>query len=182
MIHFDVETALATLTVLVDTREQDTPALRRRLALLDLPHERRKLDYGDYSAKFTMGGIEHDMSQHFAIERKMSLDELVSCYTKGRGRFTREFERAREAGAKVYLLVENGDFEKMLAGEYRSKMHSKAIVASVFAWMARYKCSYLSCSPASTPHIIREICYRETKEYLEGIDEIFNGEPDKGCT
>ena len=36
-----IEQALRTLTVLVDTREQDTPLFRRRMEALSLPFVRR---------------------------------------------------------------------------------------------------------------------------------------------
>lgn len=43
---------MESMVVLVDTREQDTPALRRRLKAIQYPYERCKLDYGDYSCRF----------------------------------------------------------------------------------------------------------------------------------
>ena len=50
--HFEIERMLESMVVLVDTREQDTPALRRRLKAIQYPYERCKLDYGDYSCRF----------------------------------------------------------------------------------------------------------------------------------
>jgi ERCC4-type nuclease len=170
----EIESALKTLTLLCDTREHDTPELHKRLKEVGLPVERKKLNFGDYSAKFfDAEGMEHDMSIHFSIERKMSLDELAQCYTRDRDRFKREFERARSVGAKIYLLVENGDYERMLAGRYRSKLNPEAYKASVFAWMARYNCVYVPCKPDTTPKVIREICFRETKEYLVNLNDTF---------
>ena len=62
------------------------------------------------------------------IERKMNLDEICQCYCKQRGRFTREFERAQSAGAKMYLLIENADWEKAYSGDYRSQMAPSALI------------------------------------------------------
>ena len=47
--HFEIDRMLSGMTVLVDTREQDTAALRARLEGLERPFRRCKLDYGDYS-------------------------------------------------------------------------------------------------------------------------------------
>ena len=89
--------SLDSMVILVDTREQDTTSLRRRLELMNCPWERQKLDFGDYSAKCRLPNGEWlDLSPKVAVERKMSFDELCACFCRGRQRFTREFERARE--------------------------------------------------------------------------------------
>lgn len=112
----EIDGALDTLTVLVDTREQDTPLFRKRMRAVGFPTKRQKLNFGDYSCSIMADGAEIDLSASFAIERKMSLDELAQCYTRGRKRFEREFERAKQAGAKLYLLVEGATWEGALPG------------------------------------------------------------------
>ena len=164
----EIKQTLDKITLLVDTREQDTTAFRRRLALVALPHKRDKLDFGDYSAfAIKPDGEEYSLKNKVAIERKMSIDELCACYCKGRGRFSREFERAKSVGAKLYLLVEGANWENVISGKYRTKMSSEALVASITAWLARYDCQLIFCKPESTPRLIREILYRELKEHLE---------------
>ncbi len=170
MNPFDVASALKTMTVLVDTREQDTIRARRRLRDLGVPYERKALSFGDYSARCD----RLDLTELVAVERKMSLDELCNCYCKDRPRFAREFERAREAGAKLYLLVENADWEKAYAGDYRSKMGPSALVASILAWLARDDCQVLFCSPATSGKLIHDVLFRELKERLEAL-------PDECC-
>lgn len=168
MNPFEVSRALKNLTLIVDTREQDTDRLRRRIRQTGLSFVRQKLDFGDYSAKTTLdNGTEFDISGSVSIERKMNLDELCACYCKGRKRFTREFERAKSAGAKVYLLIENANWEKAYNGSYRSKMSPQALTASLFAWLARYNCQIIFCKEETSGKIIREILYREMKERLE---------------
>ena len=112
----EIEMALGTLTVLVDTREQDTVLFRKRMKALGLPYVRHKLDFGDYSCFVLADGAELDLSASFAIERKMNLDELAQCYTRGRKRFEREFERAKAAGARIYLLIEDASWESAYNG------------------------------------------------------------------
>ena len=170
MTPFEVSEALDHLTLLVDTREQDTLSFRRRMKEAGIPWERRKLDFGDYSMKVELeDGNEVDFSPDIAIERKMSLDELCQCYGKERKRFQKEFSKAKEAGAKLYLLVESGNWEKVLEGNYRSQMKPQALTASLTAWLARYNCQVIFCQAKTTPRLIREIVYREAKERLKGM-------------
>ena len=157
--------------LLLDTREQDTARLRARLTMAALPFERQKLDFGDYSAKFPLpDGSWYDMSGECVIERKMSVDECCQCFTYDRPRFEREFERAKAAGAKIYLLIENASFEQVLSGHYRSHMQPNALAASIFAWLARYDSQILMCKQATSGRLIREILLREGKERLMALE------------
>lgn len=171
----EIQQVLDTLTLIVDTREQDTPLFRKRMKQVEIPYIRRKLDYGDYSAKvIDVDGSEIDLSSKFAVERKMSIDELAQNMTRSRSRFIREFERAAAAGAKTYLLVENASWEKAYSGEYRTQVNPNALTASMIAWLARYNCQLIMCKKETTPKLLHDICYREAKEYLTKIvnDEI----------
>lgn len=162
----EVKTALESMVCLVDTREQDTPLFRARLKEMNCQWERRKLNFGDYSVCCDV----LDLSNQIAVERKMSLDELCGCYCKDRKRFEREFERARQAGAKIYLLIEDGSWEDAYSGKYRSRMEPVALVASIQAWLARYNCQIIFCQKQTTGRLIHDILYRELKEALEKFD------------
>lgn len=164
----EVEHILTTIKILVDTREHDTPEARARWAAFGCPFVRFKLDFGDYSAYVQLpDGSYLSLDKSVVIERKMDLDELASCFTAERPRFTAEFERAASAGAKTYLLVETATWEKAFAGNYRSRVHPNAIVASLTAWMARYNCQLIFCAERTTGKLIAEILRREMKERLE---------------
>lgn len=167
MTPFELKAALASLTILVDTRERQTEALQKRLDGIGYTHIRKKLDFGDYSCKILYKDDVIDFSGRVAIERKMNIDELAMCFTSQRERFVREFERAKASGAKIYLLVENGSFEKILAERYQSKISANALLASIFAFMCRYNCQIIFCKPENTGRIIGEILYREAKEFLQ---------------
>lgn len=163
----EVESALKTMTVWIDTREQPTERARKRYETLGVPHERRKLDFGDYTAAFTLpDGSLFSLENIAVVERKMGYDELCACFTHERGRFEREFERAKTAGARTYLLVENSTWEMAYAGKYRSKMQPQALVASMLAWLARYDCRIILCREETSGKLIRDILYREGKEAL----------------
>lgn len=173
MDHFERDKILETFSILVDTREQDTAAARRRYASFGCPYQRAKLNYGDYTAQCvidgkTMYSVNDPINPKVVIERKMSLDELAMCFGRERKRFEREFQRAKDSGAKIYLLIENATWENLLGGKYRSKLHPKAFFASITAWMARYNTEVIMCKAESSGRIIGEILYRELKEQLNG--------------
>lgn len=166
--HFEIDRMLDSMVVLVDTREQDTQAMRERLEGMGRPYRRCKLDFGDYSCEITRpDGTAASAADKVAIERKMNLDELCGCFTAGRERFEREFRRAQEAGAKVYLLIENAGWEKLLAGTYRSRMKPEALAASLLAWCARYGLTPVFCRAQTTGRLIAKILRYEVKVLLE---------------
>lgn len=165
--------ALADFRVLMDTREQLTQRTSGRIKAIGVPVERRTLSYGDYCADIPLNGAASlygtsaAICAPCAIERKMSLDELAGCFTRGRDRFRREFQRAEAAGAKVYLLVENASWEAIINHRYRSRMHPEAFMASISSWMIRYQFTPIFCKADISGRIIREILLRDMKERLE---------------
>lgn len=161
----EIEEALGGMVILVDTREQDTPRLGARLKDIGCTYERHKLDFGDYSAKFPVGGDWFYLN--VAVERKMDFSELAQCFCNGRARFAREFDRAQKADAKIYLLIENQNWEDAYSGDYRSLMKPQAFVASLLTWLARYRCQIVLCDQSTTGKLIHDILYREGREALE---------------
>ena len=166
MHPLEVEAILKTMVLAVDTREQPTERLDRRLKMADLPYKRMKLSAGDYSCLFTMNDEECDFSTHVAIERKMSLDELAMCFAQERGRFEREFERAFKDGTRIYLIVENATWEKLYNHQYRSKLPPKALLASINAFRARYGMQIDFCKEETSGKLIRDILHYELREWL----------------
>ena len=168
MEPWQIEECLQSMTILVDTREQPSERARKRYDAFSCPWRRQKLDYGDYSATFKLNDSEIQIKA--AIERKMNLEELSSCFCQGRDRFKREFERAVEDHASVYLMVENANWEKLLNGHYNTKFNSNAFKASLLAWIARYDLKPIFCRSEVSSQLIQEILYRELKERLERGD------------
>lgn len=173
MNNFEIKDCLDSMTILVDSREQDTDRARERYSRFGIPYERCALDYGDYTYNFTlpngeqMHKITGKVSPSCAVERKMNLDELANCFTRERKRFEAEFLRGKENNARIYLLVENATWEHLLNGKYRSKMNPKAFEASILAWMVRYNAQIVFCKAETSGELIKEILYRELKERLE---------------
>lgn len=167
----DLCTSLESVVILVDSREQATKQAEQRYSDFGYPWRRTKLEFGDYSAEFILpDDTAYRLTEKVCIERKMSIDELCGCYTHDRERFTREFERAKAAGAKIYLLIEGASWEKIYASKYRSRMHSTALIASMLTWLARYNCQLIMCKPETSGKLISNILYREGKEILEKLD------------
>lgn len=173
MQPFEIDNMLKSMVVLVDRREQPTERAEKRYKSFNVPYRRATLSYGDYAynAQLPNGQWLFDEDKTikplFAMERKLSLDELASCFTHSRDRFEREFKRAKEEGAKVFLIVENGSWENLLAGRYRSKFNKNAFLASLAAWIIRYDLHLIFCKEEVSGVLIKEFLYRDLKERIE---------------
>ena len=172
MDHFEVTEALSTFQILVDNREQATPKAVERYKSFGVPYKRATLNYGDYCGIITLNDSEiydtaHSVKASCVIERKMSLDELAMCFTRGRDRFRREMERAASNGSTVYLLVENATYEGIIKHRYRSRFSPSAFLASLTAWTVRYNLRPIFCKADTSGQLIKEILYRDMKERLE---------------
>lgn len=188
MHPIEIENTLNRLVVLTDSRERDTESFHRRMDEFGL-WERRKLDYGDYSAiSIRDNGEEVSLVGKVHIERKMSLDEIIGNFCedgkrspsvvawngehltdKVRNRFEWELKRAKLDGAKIYLVIENGGWEKIYGHKYHSKMADKAVIATFMAYMARYDVSVLFINDRLSGKFIREILKYEMREELKKL-------------
>ncbi len=176
MERLDIEKCLESMSVLVDTREQPSERANRRYADFPCPCRRQTLDYGDYTFNFVFpDGTEYFQPMDKAagvaiIERKMDLAELSNCLTHDRKRFVAEMERAQEHSAKIYLLVEDANWENLINGRYRTKFNPKSYFASITAFMARYDITPIFCKQETSGKMIYQVLYRELKERLERGD------------
>ncbi len=168
MHPFEIQHAVEGMSVLCDTREQNTKRLAKRLEGMNCAIIRKKLSFGDYSAIFPLpNGDIFSLENLVCIERKYAIDELCQCFCQGRKRFENEFERAKQAGAKMYLLIEDATFEQMYKETYRSKMSANALLASIFAYLSRYDCQLLFCRQETSGRLIADILRKEGTEHLK---------------
>jgi ERCC4-type nuclease len=158
----EIADKLKNLTIICDTREQVNGHILGYFDNHKVAHKSRKLDIGDYSAEIDGYTLEHDV----VIERKANIDELAGNFTVDRARFEDEFVRAKANGTKVFLLIENGSFSKINSHDYRSKLLPKSLLASLYAWQARYNISVIFCEPEQTGQIIYGILYYYAREQL----------------
>jgi len=125
-------------TILCDTREQKNFHITRYFDREDIKYANKKLDVGDY----TIGIIEKEEKVCFediiVVERKGSgdtgLDELAVNLTKKRKQFVRELDNDIE----LHLVIEDGTWEKLFKGQYRSEMNTNSYVASLMTFLHRY--------------------------------------------
>ena len=167
----EIDSILATMEIIVDTREQNTDALKKRMEGFGCPSIRKKLDFGDYSFQFTLPDGTVQSGQGIAvIERKMSLSELASCFTSGRARYRREFERAVQAGTQIHTIIENASYEKLYSGNYRSKLNPRSFIRTYLSWAGRYGMQLHFCKAETTPKLIRDILYYSLREHLLNME------------
>lgn len=172
MDAFKEKEALDSFSVIVDTREQPTRRAQERYQSIGVDVRRAKLNYGDYTYNFKIDGEwfyneSLPINPKTCIERKMSADELATCFTSDRDRFEREMLRASEQNARMYLLVEGTTWESIMAHQYRSWFAPNAYIASLTAWQARYDLRLIMCKPNTSGRLIAEILKRELKEQIE---------------
>lgn len=170
---FEQKAVLKSFSVLADSREQPTKRAFKRYEAIGVPVIRATLSFGDYTFQATLPDgkplfdTESTIVPKCVIERKMNLDELAQCFTRSRDRFRREFERAKDAGARIYILCENSTFENLVNGRYRTRFSANAFVGSITAYMVRYNMGLLFCKEETSGRLIREILFRDLKERLE---------------
>ena len=163
----EIDRCLDKMTIIVDTREQDTAAFRKRVAAMPCGVIRGKLLSGDYSCKTILpDDTEYTLENRFVIERKMSLGELCGNFCRGRARFEREFDRFIGNGGKACIIIENGNFEALRTHRYNSKMSPEALMASVMAWYASYDVPVNFCKAESSGWLIYHILRYQLREYL----------------
>ncbi len=108
--------------LVIDTREQAPLTFSR------LPSVRGTLSTGDYSFR---GGEEL-----FAVERKSVADLVGCCVGDNRERFFRELHRLRGFRFKRLLIV--GTRAEISAGDFRSNISPRAVLATLSAIEARF--------------------------------------------
>ena len=111
---------LEAVSVLVDPREQQP------WDLSPMKVEEATLQTGDYCSA----------CRRFVLERKNSIDELVSCMTQSRDRFERELERMQAFEAAVVLV--EGTYQELVNGDYRSKMNKNSAAATFVSWQQKF--------------------------------------------
>ena len=164
----EAEECLKNMIFVCDSREQPTKALEKRLEYLQ-PNVRETLNAGDYTAKTLLPNGEW-FYLPVSIERKMSLSEIAGNFCHERDRFRAEFNRARDAEIRLYVLIEQASWEDAYAGAYRSQMKPQSLIASLLTWMARYRCPILMCKrPETGGKVIRDVLRYEMREALESM-------------
>lgn len=148
--------------VVIDTREQ-TP-----LRFTRLQSTAGTLTSGDYSFA---GGEES-----FAIERKTIPDLVACCVGENRERFFRELHRLR--GYRFKRLVIIGTIGEVEAGEYRSRIAPRAVLATVQALEARFDVPVVWCdTPEAAALRIESWAFWFARELVQDVNAIARQTP-----
>ncbi len=91
------------VVILTDTREQKNAHITGALDRMQVQHEARKLDYGDYS--FMIDG--KDFSVACVIERKACVDEVYGNISADRERIEKELDTIRKNAVYCTFLLES---------------------------------------------------------------------------
>ena len=169
MHPIEIDDALKTFSVIVDSREQKWAHIEEALKATETPYIKSKLNYGDYTCTATAPDFQTvSLADKYVIERKRSIDELVGNFTSGRARFDREFKRAMTDKAKVFLLIEDPALWRNIHNHnYRSKMPPKSLLATLCSWQARFNITVISCDPQDSGSLIKAILWYALRDYLQ---------------
>lgn len=130
------------MIVLYDTREKRNEHILSYFDKQGITYRKEKLDFGDYtfllpSAATGQGDIYfHDS---IVIERKNSLEELSGNLAQKRTQFETEFLKARNAGAKIYLMVEDvGGYSSIISHKYNTQFTPVSFMSSLKTFEHRF--------------------------------------------
>lgn len=151
--------------IIIDTREKPKAiaGIKKYFDAHNIEYEIKKLDFGDYMTD------EHGA---ISIDRKQNILELSRNCAAEHARFKRELERARNAGAKLVILVEQNRY--IVNGEHiRVKepidllrwssrytvINGDHIYRTLYRWLLDYDLQIVFCAKQSTGYMIDKILY-----------------------
>lgn len=136
----ELKKLLKSITIVIDTREQENSAIINYFDKKKIPYVSKKLDFADYTCFLPANpelGIIRDTYIDCYIERKGSLEELSGNFCNDRSRIEEEFQRAK--GSRLILMIEeSAGFEKIIEHKYRTQYNEKSFLASLFTFAHRY--------------------------------------------
>lgn len=137
----EIKKILASMIILVDTREKQNEHIVSYFDKKGVPHMKRTLKTGDYGCLIPRNeelGIMRDIQLTACLERKAHIDEITGNLSKLKATaFQNELIRASEV--PFVLIVEDSDgYGKILRGEYRSQYDPKALLGRLKTFEARY--------------------------------------------
>lgn len=157
------------MTIIIDTREKNNNHIISWLESENIKYKTEKLDSGDYS--FILPNYNKlKLDRLFLVEKKNSLDEIASNFSKHRERFINEFERV-PINAKMHIVIENASWTKIKNKSWRSLLTSSSMCASIITWSIRYKCSIWFVEKQNSPKLIYDLLKYELMEFLKSNND-----------
>ena len=150
----NIEKLLKTMIIIYAKNEQENQHILDHFDKVKIKHKAVTMKTCDYSAIIPKNeelGLPFDITleKEILIERKAHLDELSANFldrketetkaeTLKRTAFNNEWIRAKESGAKLYLVIESGSFDDIDKHKYRSKYNEKAFYNTLISWRDNY--------------------------------------------
>jgi hypothetical protein len=160
---------LSTLTILIDTREQENHHIKNYFDSKKIPYQVKKSDTADYAAVLPKNvelGIARDLYVPVAIERKNSVDELASSI-KDRTRFENELIRSQKLHFTLLVEDPNG-YENIILGNFRSQYEPKSLLASLKTFESRYGFTTVFIPKIASGNYIYHHLYYQARTLLKG--------------
>lgn len=156
--------------LIIDSREKQK-AIKNILKAFDLKginYETSKLLFGDYM----------DFSRpQIVVDRKQNIAELAKNCTVDHDRFIRELERAKKAGSRLVILVEQNRYKDrdkwlrvetisdlMLWSSPHTTIRGEKVFRILSSWVAKYPIEVRFCDKRNTGKEILRIIYGEGNE------------------
>lgn len=153
--------------LIIDSREK-AKAIKSILSVFDsngISYETSKLLFGDYM----------DFSRpQIVVDRKQNIAELAKNCTTDHARFARELERAKKAGSRLIILVEQNRYKDrdkwvrvetisdlMLWSNPHTTIRGEKVFRILSSWMAKYPIEVRFCDKRNTGKEILKIIYGE---------------------
>jgi ERCC4-type nuclease len=156
--------------LIIDSREKQK-AIKNILKAFDskgINYETSKLLFGDYM----------DFSRpQIVVDRKQNIAELAKNCTVDHDRFVRELERAKKAGSRLVILVEQNRYKDrdkwvrvetisdlMLWSSPHTTIRGEKVFRILSSWVAKYPIEVRFCDKRNTGKEILRIIYGEGNE------------------
>jgi ERCC4-type nuclease len=166
----ELQALLKSITIVIDSREQDSGHLTKWFDEKKIPFVSQKLDYGDYSCYLPAApelGIIRDLYFDCFVERKASLEEVSGNLCEDRTRFESEFLRAK--GNRLILMVEEqAGLEKIIEHKYDTQYNEKSFLASLFSFGHRYGIDIHFVNKKYAGMFVYMQLYYFVREFLKG--------------
>ncbi|MEC2916635.1 ERCC4 domain-containing protein [Bacillus cereus] len=166
----EIDKILNTLTIVIDTREQQNQHIRDYLHQKDIPVKVQKLDTGDYGCMIPKNeeiGIPRDIYLDRRIERKSSIDEITSNLQKDtQTRFENELIRSKDIPFTLIVEDQRG-YEKILTGDYKSRYNPKALLGRLNTFKVKYDFEIVFLDKKFVGNWIYHVLYYHAKHYLK---------------
>lgn len=149
---------LSSMTIQIDNREQSNQHITDWLIKNDIKYINKSFESGDYGFMIPKNdelGFIRDafFVDELFIERKHDLDELAGNLKDNA--FINEIKRTKNIDHK-YLIIENGNWDDILAHKYQSKYNEMAFYRTLLKLQSKYNVKIVFTK--KSPEMIYNIC------------------------